>query len=653
MAALILVFSSIFSGTEFSFFFLILLLISFKFFYKQGLGYLSIFSVFYIMTFKLFWVESQPEALAKLFLPFGQDSYSACLSESEYQIMSSIFSRKYPEKEEREDQRNWHKAKPIKCSDAKQELGGYGLPGAAVVYRSSGLNLANVNNLDLNFWEGQPSRSEIPYFIKYEFDDFIHGKFVTLVRDAYMITSNEQTGASRVEKLEKLTKIDTIFFNGTDKISFLFFEESQRLFESLLLGPRFLQYPSNLGVWMMGSLVYVVALAIILISAVNILFRRDSAELLIVVLTVSLLSLVMLVSKDDYIGPFTGAFGGGDDGIVHYWWGNLIAESLRSFDLHGALRGQEAVFWFTPGFRYIRAFENIVFDGALCLYLIVLFSLPVVLYRLLLKLECSNKFSLMVTIIFLFSPLNFFSFVEYIRLARLGYGETLSFLCLLLALSSVIGNSSSFKYNTLLNAFAVPQLLFVCWFVRPNLALVCAGIWFVVAIRYLLNMKNFASRKTLLIFLCSSLIWFFPLIHNVIFGHQWTIISASGSSVSLPYSIFDYWLWLFEGEDDSEVRKHFLLIFDNFGSSYFSVPLSALSGLMLILGVTFGMGFALRGASSIDRVNIAVLYSGFVFAFSPMLFVFYPQARYGMVGLELLLIVFFVSVWRLTGRQLK
>ena len=54
-------------------------------------------------------------------------------------------------------------------------------------------------------------------------------------------------------------------------------------------------------------------------------------------------------------------FDSGDDGLVYDGFARVMLRQLLAGDIAGALEGSEAVFYFTPGLRYLRAVEHLIF----------------------------------------------------------------------------------------------------------------------------------------------------------------------------------------------------------------------------------------------------------------------------------------------------
>ncbi len=62
-------------------------------------------------------------------------------------------------------------------------------------------------------------------------------------------------------------------------------------------------------------------------------------------------------------------FDSGDDGLVYDGYARVMLQHLLAGDIAGALEGCESVFYFTPGMRYLRAVEHVIFGESYLGYL--------------------------------------------------------------------------------------------------------------------------------------------------------------------------------------------------------------------------------------------------------------------------------------------
>src|SRR5262249_57490313 len=72
----------------------------------------------------------------------------------------------------------------------------------------------------------------------------------------------------------------------------------------------------------------------------------------------------------------------GDDGLVYDGYARMMLRQLVAGDVAGALEGVEPVFYFTPGLRYLRAAEHLMFGESYLGYLSLILLLPFLVFAL-------------------------------------------------------------------------------------------------------------------------------------------------------------------------------------------------------------------------------------------------------------------------------
>ena len=75
-------------------------------------------------------------------------------------------------------------------------------------------------------------------------------------------------------------------------------------------------------------------------------------------------------------------FDSGDDGLVYDGYARMMLRQLIAGDVAGALAGVEPVFYFTPGLRYLRAVEHLIFGESYLGYLSLVLILPFLVFAL-------------------------------------------------------------------------------------------------------------------------------------------------------------------------------------------------------------------------------------------------------------------------------
>jgi hypothetical protein len=96
--------------------------------------------------------------------------------------------------------------------------------------------------------------------------------------------------------------------------------------------------------------------------------RRAALPFALIALTL----VVVFLNDASFIGGVR-PFDGGDDGLVYDGYARIMLRQFLAGDVAGALEGSEPVFYFTPGMRYLRAAEHLIFGES---YLGYLWSSP-------------------------------------------------------------------------------------------------------------------------------------------------------------------------------------------------------------------------------------------------------------------------------------
>ncbi len=90
---------------------------------------------------------------------------------------------------------------------------------------------------------------------------------------------------------------------------------------------------------------------------------------------------VAFLNEASFIGGVR-PFDGGDDGLVYDGFARSMLRQLLAGDIAGALEGGEKVFYFTPGMRYLRAVEHLIFGETYLGYLSLVLLLPFLVFAM-------------------------------------------------------------------------------------------------------------------------------------------------------------------------------------------------------------------------------------------------------------------------------
>ncbi len=213
----------------------------------------------------------------------------------------------------------------------------------------------------------------------------------------------------------------------------------------------------------------------------------------------------------------------GGDGNTYLDFTSMIYYSFLNNNITDFLKGGENVFYFTPGLRYFLFFNQIISGDYYYLYFFFLFFLPKVFYNFL-KTQFNPKITYFIMISFLLIPIFHhlgFSYYQYIRHAYRLFPESLGYMFFIAALTIFLKN---FKED-----YLKMNLLFaISVFFRPNLIV---SIVVIVLTKTIIERVNLLKMKYLIILFLISLIYLFPLLHNVYFGNSFTLFTSYGSKI--------------------------------------------------------------------------------------------------------------------------
>jgi hypothetical protein len=219
----------------------------------------------------------------------------------------------------------------------------------------------------------------------------------------------------------------------------------------------------------------VTLLAAIALITILVRLKRGPAIFALVLILLS----VGVIAADD--ASFLGGvrpFDGGDDGLFYDGAGRIILRELLAGNLYEALRGTESVYTFTPGLRYFRALEHIVFGETFLGYLSLVLLLPFLVYRLLIRF-LSRDWSLVLIVLFIAVPIGLLfgtSFVQYQKWAARGFADPAAYICYLAGVLAVIDVRAIGPSRRLQSAFFGGLLLAFAVMLRPVVAPAAAVI---------------------------------------------------------------------------------------------------------------------------------------------------------------------------------
>jgi hypothetical protein len=183
-------------------------------------------------------------------------------------------------------------------------------------------------------------------------------------------------------------------------------------------------------------------------------------------------TLVLAVLIDvTFIGGYR-PFDAGDDGLIFSGFARDMLQHLVVGDIAGALQGVEKVFYFTPGMRYFRATEFLLFGDTYLGYLLLVLVAPLILHAVAARFA-GNNWGLGFTLVFVFTPVGVVfgtSYLHYVTWAARGYADPLGALAFFSGLVLIAGKQAPSFDDRAAPAFWGALLMAVAVMIRPNLA---------------------------------------------------------------------------------------------------------------------------------------------------------------------------------------
>ena len=164
-------------------------------------------------------------------------------------------------------------------------------------------------------------------------------------------------------------------------------------------------------------------------------------------------------------------FDSGDDGLVYDGYARTMLQRLLAGDVAGALEGGEPVFYFTPGMRYLRAAEHLVFGESHLGYLSLVLVLPFLVFAMFRRF-LPLRWALALVFVFAAVPIGVLfgsSLVQYVKWAARGFADPAAYTFFLAALL-LVGRAGTGPRDRFGAAFGAGLLFALALFVRPNIA---------------------------------------------------------------------------------------------------------------------------------------------------------------------------------------
>src|SRR5215831_13815363 len=175
-------------------------------------------------------------------------------------------------------------------------------------------------------------------------------------------------------------------------------------------------------------------------TVIALLVRVRGRRVLLPFALIAVTLLVAMFNDASFLGGMR-PFDSGDDGLVYDGYARMMLRQLVAGDVAGALEGVEPVFYFTPGLRYLRAAEHLIFGESYLGYLSLVLLLPFLVFALLRRF-LPLTWALALTLVFAAIPVGVLfgsSLVQYIKWAARGFGDPAAYIFFLAAFVLLLG----------------------------------------------------------------------------------------------------------------------------------------------------------------------------------------------------------------------
>jgi hypothetical protein len=328
---------------------------------------------------------------------------------------------------------------------------------------------------------------------------------------------------------------------------------------------------------------------------------------------------VVVIAIDD--ASFLGGvrpFDGGDDGLAYDGLGRTILRQLLDGDLWNFLRGDESVYWYSPGLRYFRAFEHIVFGETYLGYLSVILALPFIAHSLFRRF-LSKQWALALIILFVAVPLGVLfgtSFVQYEKWASRGFADSAAYIFLIAGILPIVGSTRAGPHPGFVAGFFGALLMSLGVFIKP---VICLSAMVLLAGAGIAALYHRQWRRLAGMTIATFPVFWMPF-HNWYFGHVFLLFSSNveeSQILVMPPSAYvrvAYQLFAGDFSGLGAVLRQIANWLSGPAESYWTIPLNAAGVAVLIYVVFRGRRFEswlrLIGAAALLQHGVALFYRG-------------------------------------------
>ncbi|KAB8028007.1 hypothetical protein [Fluviispira multicolorata] len=373
----------------------------------------------------------------------------------------------------------------------------------------------SINNLHYNWYSQEPKnikRNSIPFYVFYEFDSNSIGSKICYngkmnlyseVKNKLIDNSHNESSAQCVKITDEYIgkKIWLGVFQDAGEYRIWFEKSNFALFYEFLF--KFL------------SLIFLITLIYSIFNSKRYYFIFSI-----------IISLLLFGSNQFTYFDIYPVYDGGSDSLTYESWGIDIAKYFKEGDFYNVFKGNESIYYYQPGMRYIKALFSYIFGarifGSYLFFVAIMFSLYLILKELQFFKNRVSFISLALFLILFLRPIRDGLFASQYSYSIDGYSETAANTLLLFAL---LLNIRIFTKQKLNNQFVFYSSFLMCLsvFLRPNY-IICFTIVQTFLFFHIIKHEKY---KLILPYFIGNIFIFTFLFHNLYFGRKFVLFTSS------------------------------------------------------------------------------------------------------------------------------
>lgn len=309
------------------------------------------------------------------------------------------------------------------------------------------LALGSFNNTKYNaYGHQQPSRKNLPYFIKYTIPKEFNKNKAEFCWKGYAYFYEPEL-VEKFNSKKSCVILSNFFTAKKDYIEVWLVDPGDNNLEAELKAP----IDIKLKVFLMKIIKILNVLVVFVL-----LFKNYNMSKGLRYLGTFLITFLFAVYFNPTILDKFILFEGGNDGLLYVHFAHLISENISQGNYINALQGGEDAFDLMPFYRYVWILNYLLFEESPWMFIFIIISLPLVIFYLLkslLNIRWATVFMFFWFLFPFFEAFGFFHFY-YVKLTLRGFAEPLSYLAFLSALAVLINiylkNKTTHNFSALL-----------------------------------------------------------------------------------------------------------------------------------------------------------------------------------------------------------